>query len=304
MIISTAPARIGLFGGGTDLPEYANEYGGLVINFAINLRQHIKLGTPAFKIQQGDEVFYRTILDHFKSGQKLNASFDGVIEAGLGSSAAAAVALIGAISRDHNLNLNPHQIAEKAWLLEFNDLKLYGGKQDQFASAYGGVNFIEFDRKGVRVNPLARGFVEPLIPSMLLFYTGSNRKSSIIQEGFKKIGKAQSEVMHKIKELAVEAVNPIGEGEVDKVGYLLDVSWDFKKASNLGVTNPKIDKLYAKAKRLGAYGGKICGAGGGGYMLFIINPNKKAEFIERFEEPNVSWVDFSVDWNGVETRII
>ena len=312
-IQSLAPTRASLFGGGTDVSPYCDEYGGLCVNMAINLRQKLTLYSeddiyehPYVTVPSlGSEKFYYTILEEFKINgghlSSIKAEFDGLIESGIGSSASAAVCLVGAINKRLNLGMSLDQIAEKAWDIEVNKLRLFGGKQDQYAAAYGGVNVMEFKKDGVKITPLAKGFIEPLLPSLTLFYTGTNRKSAKIQEGFKKLTKDQIWALDRIKRLAFNAIDPIAKGDYIKVGALLDDAWELKKLSNKGVTNNIIDEIYAKAKELGAYGGKCCGAGGGGFMLFVVNPEEREKFIK---ELGLEWWDFSPCWQGLETRIL
>jgi len=318
ILCSQAPSRLSLFGGGTDIMPYADKHGGLVINMAINLRQKMKMYTDddTFKYAyknifppRANPDFYYKIFKEFEGvdggrNTKLECKYDGLLESGLGSSASAAVALVGAINKCNNLGMNLHQIAEKAWDIEVNKIGLYGGKQDQYAAAFGGVNVIEFKKPRVDITPLARGFIEPLLSSLLLFYLGTNRESSTIQEGFKYLSGKQIKALNKIKQLAFDAIEPIGQGDIETVGKLLDESWQMKKKSNKGVDNKLINDVYDKAKKSGAYGGKICGAGGGGFILFCVPPIKRKAFIKDMQKEGLEWWDFTVDWNGLEVRIL
>lgn len=313
-ILSVAPSRISLFGGGSDLPEYADNYGGVVINMAINLRQKMTLyiGDDLYEISGpniipylGKHEFNYAILKEFGMDDmhqaKIKSEFDGLLEAGLGSSASAAVALIGAINKAKGLGMSLDEIAEKAWDIEVNKLGLYGGKQDQYVAAYGGVNVMQFEKDMVEITPIAKNSIKLLLPSLALFYTGKNRKSTKIQEGFKKLSKDQIWALDNIKRLTLQALDPILTGDFRKVGALLDEAWEYKKMSNKGVTNAEIDKIYTKAKDLGAYGGKCCGSGGGGFMLFIINPKEREEFIKKL---GLEWWDFDISMDGLQVRDI
>jgi D-glycero-alpha-D-manno-heptose-7-phosphate kinase len=315
-VLSVAPTRLSLFGGGTDVSPYCDLYGGLCINMAINLRQNLTMysGEELFELT-GKSVFpyganpdfYYQMLEEYGINDgvhltKLISKFDGLIESGIGSSASAAVALLGAINKRKNLGMSLNDIAEKAWELEVKKLSLYGGRQDQYASVYGGVNVMEFKKGGgVNVTPLAKGFVEPLFPSLALFYTGKNRKSATIQEGFKELDQDQIGALNRIKKITIEAIDPIAKGDFRVTGALLDEAWEWKKLSNKGVTNPEIDAIYTKAKELGAYGGKILGAGSGGFILFIVDPKERDQFIKKL---GLEHWDFSVDFNGLEVRDI
>ena len=313
-ILSIAPTRISLFGGGTDLQPYSTFYGGVCINIAITLRQRVTMysGNDMFEIR-GHEFpfganpdFYYKILDEFNINDgvhltKLHSQFDGLIESGIGSSASAAVALIGGADKRLNLNMTREQIAEKAWEIEVKRLGLYGGKQDQYAATFGGFNVMEFKDK-VTVIPLTKQDIEPLLPSLVLFYTGQNRKSAVIQEGFKTLEDKQVIALDQIKKIAIGAIDPICKGDIEKVGEMLGWVWELKKESNKGVSNERIDNFYKKGLEHGALGGKILGAGGGGYMLFICPPDKREYFIKKMEKEGLQWWDFGIDWNGLEVR--
>ena len=315
-IFSQAPCRLGLFGGGTDIEPYASSHGGIVINMAINLRQKMTLFSEndIFAIPKNvfppgaNPEFYYKIWEEFKVNgghhTRIKCEFDGIVESGLGSSAAAAVAIVGAINKQQNLRMTLQEIAEKAWDIEVNKIGLYGGKQDQYAAAFGGVNVLEFSEEGVKVTPLARGFVENLIPSLGLFYTGQNRKSAVIQEEFKKLTSEKIASFNQIKKLAVDAIDPISRGDVETVGRFLDIGWQLKKQSNKGATNKKIDEIYEYALKNGALGGKAMGAGGGGFMFFVCPPEKKAGFIEAMKDKGLEWWDFSADFQGLDVRIL
>jgi len=310
MVISQAPTRISLLGGGTDVGEYAEKHGGLVLSLAINLRQKmildeslsVKEPRVIFHPSGGEDSFYEAFLKEFNlDSYHLQTSFDGEITGGIGSSASAAVALIGAISRYKNLNMTRDQIAEKAWDIEVNKLGLYGGKQDQYAAVYGGLNAMEFKDK-VTVTPLSAELVAPILPYMMLFHT-PNRKQSKIQEGLKTIDDKQKTALDFIKQSVVEGVEILTAKDPEGFGTLLKACWEAKKMSN-DVTTSEVDKLYQKAIKLGAYGGKLMGSGGGGYMFFLVEPDKQFDFRKDFCTKDVKWIDFSPDGNGLETRIV
>ena len=231
---------------------------------------------------------------------KIKSEFDGLLQAGLGSSASAAVALVGAINKYKSLGMSLEQIAERAWEIEVNKIKLYGGKQDQYASVYGGLNLFEFSKK-VKRTRFNQTLARELAECMLLFYTGENRKSAVIQEGFKKLTQTQIQALDQIKMIVDEALIALYIRDYEQIGYLLNKAWEFKKKSNSGVSNPKIDNLYEQGMNLGAWGGKVCGAGGGGFMMFMVDPSKQVGFLKRM---NLEHWDFSPDFNGLEVRDI
>jgi D-glycero-alpha-D-manno-heptose-7-phosphate kinase len=152
----------------------------------------------------------------------------------------------------------------------------------------------------VKVTPTGPEYIEKLFPYMVLLYTGIKRKSPKIQEGLKVLTPQKIEALKYIKELAKTAQEAIPQVKVNLIGEMLSSSWEFKKKSN-DVTTPEIDEMFEKAKRLGSYGGKLLGSGGGGHLLFLVNPADKAKFIKKM---GLEWVDFSIDCNGLETRIL
>ena len=314
-ILATAPARISLFGGGTDVPSYFTKYGGKVINMAINLRQHVKVyvgddlfghNGNKFPYDADPRLFYEIFKKYGLNGIHhigIRSEFDGFVKSGLGSSASAAVALIGGFYKHIGKKLDRAAIAEEAWDIEVNTLGWYGGKQDQYAAAYGGMNLIEFGKQ-VKVTPLPRKQAENLLFSMVLIYIGGTRESRDIQKGFKELTEEQIKALDAIKSYVDKAQHYINRGDLRSVGTLMHEVWQLKKKSNKGVSNPKIDEIYNYAFENGALGGKILGAGGAGYMLFIVKPEDKENFIGKMKENGYEDIDFSIDWNGVEARIV
>lgn len=299
-VISQAPTRISLFGGGTDVEPYASKYGGTTFNFAINLRQKVIFGGKNKLLPNDNPDFFKAFQPKLK---RIEHIFDGQIESGLGSSASLAVALVGAGLKWNDITATKKWIAEKAWDIEVNKLKLFGGKQDQYCSVHGGINLMEFG-KDVIVTPLSHTFLDALMPNLVLFYTGRNRVSAKIQEGFKKLDDSQKNALDNIKLLTLSGVQAITSRDNEKVGRLLDDAWKLKKKSNKGVSNDFIDNIYATAIKSGAWGGKIMGAGGGGHILFVCEQYKQEELKNNLSKLGCTWIDFSIDFNGLETRII
>mgnify|MGYP001582043659 FL=1 len=266
---------------------------------AINIRQEFKLNTD--KENDFPNGFIATIANHSGLVGQIEQSFDGIITGGIGSSAAAAVALVGMANKYRNLGMGLGEIAEMAWKVEVDKLGLYGGKQDQYCAAFGGINGMEFRENRVDVVPMSCEFADKLRPSLVLFHLGFNRKDPKIQEGFKKLSQSQIFYLSEIKKLVIEVAPHIGDGDIEAVGKLLHKSWDLKKKSNKGVGNEVFEAVYKKAQNLGAWGGKICGAGGGGYCIFMIDPNKRQGLIDNL---GIKWVDFDISWDGLDTRIL
>jgi len=306
-ILSQAPCRISLFGGGTDVNPYAEKYGGVVFNMAINIRQKVELDTKSIEhewLPDDNTDFINAFLEPYRVDKcGLKHTFDGKIESGLGSSASLAVALIGVVNRAGDVAMTKDQIADMAWNIEVNRLGLFGGRQDQYSAVYGGVNVMEFGNN-VKVTPLSPSFIQPLLPYLILFHTGKNRRSGKIQNEFKELSKKQVEALDGIKQLCYEGVSAIADKDVLKVGKLLDIAWKLKKMSNPLSTNNKIDSIYKTAMKNGAMGGKIMGAGGGGHILFVCSPDKQENLKEVLLTLDCKWVDFGIDYQGLETRII
>jgi len=309
-VISITPTRISFFGGGCDLPVYYQKYGGMVINTAINLRQHITLTSESNEWKMPEKAnrgFYTQFFNEFgvHTLMGMEATFDGVIESGLGSSASAATALVGALCKLKNIPMSRMEIAEKAWDIENNKLGLYSGKQDVYASVWGGMNTIWFNQDGtVYRKEIENRVSKYLLTHTLLFYSGENRKNTKIQENFKEPSSEQTEALHEIKRCANLARKTLEFGDVEKIGYLLNDAWQFKKKSNPLVTNERIDKIYATAQHFGAWGGKCLGSGGGGYMIFMAEPRNHEKIINNLKELNCTRVDYSIDRNGLEVREI
>jgi len=304
-----APTRISLFGGSTDLPVFYEKYGGMVISMAVNIRQHIELHQESNDWIMPDGAtsgFYLSFFKEFKIHllHGMKAQFDGIIESGLGSSASAAVALIGAMNKLKDLGMSREEIAEKAWDIEVNKLGLYGGKQDQYAAAFGGMNQIWFTRDDVLVNSFPREIAEFWGKNILLFYTGQNRKKKKIQEQLIKLTPKQVSSLQMIKRQALLVQSDIMLCNTAKVGKHLDTSWHYKKESNKLVTNKEIDMIYSTAIAAGALGGKLCGSGGGGHMIFVVESRKQEAVTKRLEGLGCKYIDYSVDYNGLEVKCV
>lgn len=299
---ATTPTRISLFGGGTDTPAYANRWGGLTLSISINLRQHLTVTDTKGKwsLPEGaNPDFYQAFLKAAELPQAtIKQHCDASIHSGLGSSASAAVALVGAINKLQGSQMTLSDVAETAWETE-TELGLFGGRQDQYAAAYGGVNVFEFTLDGVTVTPLSKAYIDPLLPYLLLVDTGLRRTSPSIQDGLKQPSPDQMAALDRLKEHAVTAITLLANQQVEAVGRLLHQTWEFKKKSNK-VTTKEINKLYDLAQKNGALGGKLLGSGGGGYMLFIVPPLKRTDVIWSLTKQGCKEIDFGVDWNGLE----
>jgi D-glycero-alpha-D-manno-heptose-7-phosphate kinase len=233
----------------------------------------------------------------------VETSFEGIIGAGLGSSGSFSVALVGALLR--NAGKTPYRdlVAETAWDIEVNDLGWYGGKQDQYAAAFGGLNFITFGAR-VKVIPAERKHGDALLKWLLLVYIGGERESRKIQQPFKHLTEEKIAQLDQIKELALKGAQALVDLDMELLGQFIDESFELKRKVNPKVSNKKIDSIYEYAKENGAIGGKIIGAGEAGYMIFLISPTKRKQLVEKLAKKGIEEVDFCIDWTGLETRIL
>ncbi len=303
IIRSKAPLRLGLAGGGTDVSPYSDIYGGAVLNATISLYAYASIeprNDSLIVIRSIDKnssiqlpsserldidgeldlikgVYNRIIRDYKLKPLSFNITtyVDAPAGSGLGTSSTMVTAVLGAFSEWLKLPLGEYDLARLAYEIERTDLGMAGGKQDQYAATFGGVNFMEFYDKGkVIVNPLRikDQVLNELSNNIILFYTRTSRISSAIietqQRNVNKGAVVSVEAMHKIKDLAVKMKEAILKGKLDKMGELLDLSWQYKKQMAEGISNSQIDKIYNVAIEAGATGGKISGAGGGGFMFF------------------------------------
>lgn len=304
---SKAPLRLGLAGGGTDVSPYCDTYGGAILNATINMYAQVAIEpiegntlilnsidrnkTLEIPLMNGQEldtsdgelillkgVYNRIVKDfaHKHLPCKITTFVEAPLGSGLGTSSTLVVAIIGAFVEWLKLPLGEYDIAHLAYEIERQDLKMAGGAQDQYAATFGGFNFMEFyENQKVIVNPLRikSNIINELECNLLLYYTETSRLSSSIIETQQsniqnKEGKS-IEATHKVKEQAFMMKEVILRGEILKIGQILDFGWQNKKQMAKNISNPLIDQIYDNALRAGATGGKISGAGGGGFMTFF-----------------------------------
>jgi D-glycero-alpha-D-manno-heptose-7-phosphate kinase len=317
IIRSRAPLRIGLAGGGTDVSPYSDEYGGAILNATISMyayatiepREDDKIVLHA--IDRGEEVemdatgelelndqldllkgvYNRVVKDYHQQplSFKLSTYVDAPPGSGLGSSSTLVVAILGAFAEWLNLPLGEYDMAHLAYEIEREDLAMAGGKQDQYAATFGGFNFMEFYGDKVIVNPLRikSSYVNELESCTVLYYTNTSRLSSRIIEAQSKnvVSKKKKSVdaMHKLKEQAIMMKEAILKGELDRMGEILDFGWKHKKSMASGISNKVIDNIYNTGIEAGASGGKMSGAGGGGFIMFYCPLNTRHQVIEALQ---------------------
>jgi len=315
---SKAPLRIGLAGGGTDVSPFSDQFGGAILNATISLAAHANiqpLDEKQIIIESMDQKQLQTFewsvqlpidgtLDLLKgvynrvqkdyglpaSGFKLSTFVDAPAGSGLGTSSTLVVAIIGAFTEMLKLPLGDYDIAHYAYEIERFDLKLAGGKQDQYAATFGGVNFMEFyEGDEVIVNPLRirPEYLHELQNNIVLYFTSTSRESAtIIKEQQKNVKEknAQSiEAMQQLKEQAKMMKEALLKGRLNEIGEILDFGFQQKRLMAHNISNTTIEDIYNAAKKAGATGGKISGAGGGGFMIFYCPGNARYNVIETLE---------------------
>lgn len=305
IIRAKAPLRIGMAGGGTDVSPYSDIYGGAILNATVSMYAFAtieplnngKIIVDAVDIDVYAEfdaiaelpihpelclfcgIYNRVIRQYHLAplSFRLTTFVDAPKGSGMGTSSTITVAMLGAFVEWLSLPLGEYDIAHLAYEIERIDLGMAGGKQDQYAATFGGFNFMEFyGADKVIVNPLRikPKYVNELEFNLLLYYTGQSRVSAKIIEkqadNFSHKAEKPLEAAHKLKEQAVMMKEALLTGKLETIGEILDFGWHYKKQMAAGISNPEIDEIYDAAKRAGATGGKISGAGGGGFMMFYV----------------------------------
>ncbi|SHH26850.1 GHMP family kinase ATP-binding protein [Thermosipho atlanticus] len=334
IIRSRVPLRISFSGGGTDVSPYCDEYGGMVLNATIDRYATITLIpkndknmviksvdydlTVKYDVDEnlaydGQLDLIKGVINHFKGKNEIPSGFEIYIHndappgSGLGSSSAVCVALIGAFKEWLNLPLTPYDIAELAFKIERIELGIKGGRQDQYATAFGGFNFMEFYDNRTIVNPLklSENIINELHYSLILAYIGGSHDSSkILSRQIKNVktkNKESLQSLHNLKELAINMKNALVMGKLGKFGLYLDEAWNYKKKMAEGITNEKIDNIYLEVKNAGALGGKISGAGGGGFMFFFTELDRRYDVIKKLKELGAQVINYSFEDKGLRT---
>lgn len=298
MIISRTPYRISFFGGGSDYPDWYLQNGGQVISTTIDKYIYISVRylPPFFKhklrfvwskieyVKDIDQIMhpsFREVLKFLNIREGVEVHYDGDIpsRSGVGSSSSFTVGLLNAMYAYQGKMVSPKKLSEESIHIEQNLIGEIVGSQDQTASAYGGFNKISFKKDGnIIVDPIRikKERKDILEESIMLFYTGIARTAEEIAASYVKDLKEKQNQIVTIQEMVNQAIEIISNGEILEFGILLDKLWKEKRSLSKDVSNNLIDQIYLKAKSSGAIGGKICGAGGGGFlMLFVERKNKK-----------------------------
>lgn len=335
IIRSKAPLRIGLAGGGTDVSPYSDLYGGAILNATINMYAHctiipvpgrniefISEDTGMTRLSPLDDVlehgnlklhvgvYNRLVkefdLDYRKLSCKVITRVDTPPGSGLGSSSTLVVAILGAFREWLDLPLGEYDIAHLAWSIEREDLEMIGGKQDQYTATFGGFNFMEFQANDrVIVNPLRMKpmVINELAHNLVLCYSGVSRISSIIIEDQSKnvtnknIGALDA--MDQLKSQAFMLKDILLRGNIDEVGRLLDFGWDNKKKMSTLMTTNTVDRIYDTAKLYGSTGGKVSGAGGGGFMFFYCPGSTRGGVIDGLSKLGIETFRYEFESQGM-----
>jgi len=334
IIRARAPLRISFAGGGTDVSPYFEQHAGAVLSATVNRYAFATLQpradgavsvssldydlTVSFDINDplvydGQLDLAKGVIRHFReegllaSGADIHLHNDAPPGSGLGSSSALTVALIQAIAEHVRLPLDAYHVADLAYRIERVEVGIKGGKQDQYACAFGGINFIEFHRDSTVVNPLRikPEVIAELEYSLLFAYVGGVRFSSHIIEGqmsrFAEGRAATVEAFGRLKQLAFDAKQALLLGRLGRFGELLDAAWQYKRRLADEISNPRIDEIYASARAAGALGGKLSGAGGGGFMFFFCEPTRRFSVQDALKKHGAEIVNFSFTEGGVRS---
>jgi len=320
IVRARSPLRLGLLGGGTDLSPYCDKFGGVVINSTIDKYAYVTI-----KEREDDYIFfcsddlkkfdktktlnfsessfnlmlhkecYKYFMDTYNCGEYIPLSIISHCEvppgSGLGSSSTLVVTIIKAFVEYLNLGLDDYEIAKLAFYIERVGCKIQGGRQDQFAAAFGGFNLMEFlsnDRTVITPLKIKNWILCELEASLVLYFTGNSRLSSDIIsdqiENFKRNTELNDNYMHDIKKQTYIFKELLLKGDFNHISESINQSWINKKKTSQKISNSKIDKIHAKAMQSGAHAGKISGAGGGGFMWFLVDPEKKIKVMNTLKE--------------------
>lgn len=325
MIRSRAPLRIGIAGGGTDVDPYASEKGGFVLNTTIDKYAYCTVSPIKEKVisirsldygtyeapldggplpYDGNMDLVKAVMNYFdiQTGFNVFLHSDAPPGSGLGGSSTVIVALLKAVTTYLGETMDNYDLANLAYRLEREELKLKGGKQDQYAATFGGFNTMTFGNGGVWVHPL--GISEDTINELqycsLLCYTGKSRESADIIDSQVKSFKERTneEALDATKALAKDISRMLMKGNVVEAGKLIGQTWEQKKRFSSKISNPLIDDMYRTAIEEGAYGGKVSGAGGGGFMYFVCEYDKKQAVAKALQKKGGLITDFMFEPQG------
>jgi D-glycero-alpha-D-manno-heptose-7-phosphate kinase len=326
MILSRAPTRITLGGGGTDLESYYSKFGGFLIAAAINryvtimanrrFYESIRLSYSEMEICDNiEQIKHRIFREALRitgicKSIELHSTADVPANSGLGSSSTFTVALLNALHTYRGDYIGKKDLAEEACHVEIDLLGEPIGKQDQYMAAFGGITCLTFDKNGdVLVEPLriSNETIEELESNLLFFFTGKERSASEILKEQDQKSKVNDPVMeqnlHRVKDIGLQTRQYLEGGEVDMLGELLHDHWETKKKRSSLMSDPFIDECYEVARQHGALGGKLMGAGGGGFFMFYCPQGSRTAVIEAMSRMGLRRERFQIDWHGAKTML-
>jgi D-glycero-alpha-D-manno-heptose-7-phosphate kinase len=325
-----APLRLSFCGGGTDVSPYPEEHGGMVLSATIDQYAYASLRPrrdsrlsiasldydvvakydhPSRMRFDGNLDLIKAVVRSFKvkRGADLWVHSDAPPGSGLGSSSTLCVAMIGVMAEWTKKAIGGYELAELAYRIEREDLGLAGGRQDQYAAAFGGFNFIEFGKDTTVVTPLRihPDVLQELEYRLLLCYMGQTRQSANIierqTESYRRGRKATVDALQRLKRETLEMKKALLLGDIDGMGELLHQAWENKKKLDTGISTGRVDKLYQIARAEGAIGGKMPGAGGGGYFLLLTRFDRKHRVAAALEKHGGQVVPFQFERRGLMT---
>ena len=332
MLIARAPLRVSFAGGGTDLEGYYSRFGGAVVSATINKYFYVFLSRTIDDMVQitssdfrtfervdaeegapgeGDLAYLKSILSEFGIARGLSVFTASEIPpgTGLGSSSTVAVALVKALATLCQRRAGKQEVAQLASYIEIVKEGRPIGLQDQFAASFGGLNWIEFRPEGTSVTPiqLSLELRDQLERSLMLFYTGASRNAATILESQKRSSCDQSSSvthnLHGIKRDAFAVREALESGRLREIGGILHQSWQRKKQLAAGVSNDRLDRLYQIALDAGASGGKITGAGGGGFLLLYCEPENQGQVTRALQRFGLARMAFHLDDGGAQVLV-
>jgi len=322
MIITKTPHRISFFGGGSDYPQWVNDSSnyGEIISTTINKHLYITLKNlnPFFgtkyriiysaveNVNSISQIKHRAIrgaLGHYAlSNAEIHCASDIPAKSGMGSSSSFSVGLIKAINEYKNKKISKKQLAIESINFEHNLLNENVGSQDQISASYGGFNIIRINKKRFKVTKIEKNnFSKKLNQNLVLIYTGQTRIAHNIAKSFvDTISTKKSKIITKILDHVNIAKKIIEKNSPDDFGYLLNETWNEKRKLSPIISNDVIDKIYNRGIKNGALGGKLLGAGGGGFILFYVDQNKKTRFLEKFK----NYINIPFEFSSEGSKVI
>ena len=331
MITIKTPFRITLGGGGTDLPSYYSEHGGFVFSVTIDKYMFININTPIVddlirikyskseEVSSVDEVQHELVrealkLMNIKDSIEIQSMADIPAGTGLGSSGCYLVGLLNGLHCYKNSNISRQELAEEACHIEMNILKHPVGKQDQYTAAFGGFVILDIDKSGkVKVSrpDISEDIIDELESSLLIYYTHTSRAANDILREQNKAAQEKTHEAHKIvleslseiKDIGYKTLDAVKKGDLTEFGKLLDLHWRTKKRLSTKVSTSRIDELYELGIKNGALGGKILGAGGGGFLLFYCRKDHQHKLTTTMTNAGLRRMRFKFDFDGSKVMV-